>query len=132
MFDKLFYIFHCSVKNGFAQAERASFMLSTSIFLYASSLYFFFLVLAEANSPHPWIMPGVLLCLGIVNGLLTSKYFVGTGRYRRIIDRYGSPREINKRTRFFFRFISIGLFFLGSFAAFIAAGIMLSKYLHPW
>jgi hypothetical protein len=132
MLDKLYFIFHCSVKSGFAHAERASFMLSTSIFVYLSSFYFCFLVLIKANVPNPWIMSIALGCLALAIIYASSKYFVRTGRYRWIIDKHGSPRSISKTTRFWYRFIAVFLFFFGSFTTFIVAGIMLSKHLHSW
>ena len=132
MLDKLYHIFHCSVKSGFGHAERASFMLSSSIFLYGFSLYLLLLRLSKASTPNPWILSIVFVTVGVCAVYATSRYFVRTGRYRRIIDKYGSPRLISRKTRFVYRFIAIFLFFFGSFAAFIFAGIVLSRYWHPW
>lgn len=132
MLDRLYHVFHCSVIGGFGHAERASFMLSASFLMYGFSLFFFFLAVTRPDALNPWILPGIFIGVGIAAIYGTSRYFVGTGRYRRIIDKYGSPRSISRKTRFVYRFISIFLFFFGSFAAFIASGIMLSRHLHPW
>jgi len=131
MFDKLYYIFHSSVKSGFGHAERASFLLSASVLFYSYSLYFVLVVLTKSrvfNTTAFYILFGAF-GVGIIYG--ASKYFVGTGRYRRIIDKYESPRLLIKGKRFLYRFISFGLF-LGAFVAFIASGITLAKYLNPW
>ena len=130
MLDKLYYIFHSSVRNGFGHAERASFLLSISIVAYFGALCFLYIVLAKTSPPGPFIGPAIFLILGIGTIYGTSRYFVRTGRYRRIIAKYGNPRALDKRTRFLYRVISIGIFFTGSFAAFVATGIMLSKYLN--
>jgi hypothetical protein len=129
MLDKLYYIFHSSVKSGFGQAERASFLLSASITLYGYSLYFGFVILVKStlhNTASFYFLFGSL-GISIIYGV--SRYFVGTGRYRRIIEKYGSPRSLSKATRFTYRVLSIGVFFLGSLTAFIISAIALSKYL---
>lgn len=130
MFDKLYYIFHASIKSGFGHAERASFLLSASIALYCYSCYFFLVVLTESRLYNTPVFYALFACfgIGIIYGF--SKYFVARGRYRRIIEKYGSPRSVSKGTRVLFRIISIGLFFLGSLVTFIVSGIMLSKYLN--
>lgn len=132
MFDKLYYIFHCSMKNGFAHAERASFLLSFSVWIYIGALCFLVMIIANSIPDNPLIGCGVFVASGVGFIYFTSWYFVGSGRYRRIIEKYGNPRSLNRKTRLFYRFISIGLFFLGSFAAFAILGILLSRHLNPW
>lgn len=130
MLDKLYYIFHCSVKSGFAQAERASFMLSFSISIYVGALCFLIMIITKSAPSHPFLACAVFMAFGVALVYLSSWYFLSNGRYRRIIERYGSPRALNAQTRFFYRVISVGLFFIGSFVAFITTGIMLSQYLN--
>jgi hypothetical protein len=130
MLDKLYYIFHSSVKSGLGHAERASFLLSASITFFGYSLYFVLVILTESRLYNTLLFYTLFAAFGAGTIYGISRYFVGTGRYRRIIEKYGSPRSLNKQTRFIYRVISIGLFFIGSLAAFIISGIMLSRYLN--
>lgn len=128
MLDKLYYIFHCSVKGGLAHAERASFLLSSALTFYGYSLYFLLVVFTKSKVYNTPLFYIVFAAFGLATIFGTSRYFVKAGRYRRIIDKYGSPRSISKRKRFLYRCISFGLF-LGAFAAFTVTGIALGKYL---
>jgi hypothetical protein len=127
--DRLYYIFHCSIRSGFGHAERACLLLSASLMFYGYSIYFAIVILTNSDI-HPSILfysLVVLFGVGVMVG--PSRYFVKTGRYRRIIDKLGSPRDISRSKRFYYRIISIVLFFLGSLATFIFSGIMLSFHL---
>jgi hypothetical protein len=132
MFDKLYFIFYSSVKDGLGHAERASFLLSSSISLYFFSLYFLIVIFLKYSHPDPWIVPGIFIFIGISNGILTSKYFVGTGRYQTIIDKYGSPHDLSKGERILYILIALFLFFFGSVASFIVSCFMLIKYLNSF
>jgi hypothetical protein len=131
MLDRLYYIFHSSVKSGFGHAERASFLLSFSGTAYIGAFCFLLIVIARLPPPDSLLGPGIFLVFGITLIYGASKYFVGTGRYRRIIDKYGSPRALSKKKRFLYRLIAFGLF-TSSLALFIFAGITAGRYLNPW
>lgn len=121
MLDKLYYIFHCSIKRGFAHAERASFMLSFSAVAYLGALCFLVIHFANIRLANPLLSCAIFGLFGIGIIYLTSLYFVQSGRYRKIIAIHGSPAALSKRRILAYRLISFGIFF-GSFVAFAVSG----------
>lgn len=130
MIDRIFFIFYCSVRmKGFAHAERASLFLAIPAFLMLNSVYFLLTVYFKVIILNKLLYVGIIGSLGFVIPYLFSKFFVDSGRYRRIIAKYGSPRIVPKRTRVAYIIISWSIY-LASFACFVISGRILSDFLN--
>lgn len=129
--ERFFHMFYIGLKRGFGHAERASFLFATfqgyllvSFYLWFSS---FFLRSLLTSSPLIFaIIPAFLFGALII---INSRYFVKTGRYRRILDEYGSESKFTKRKKALYLSITI-LLYLSSLGLLMWSGVMLSKYLN--
>lgn len=130
MIDKIYFIFYCSVRmKGFAHAERASFFLAIPTFLIFNSIYFLITVFFNIKVLDKFIYVALIASFAFIIPYFLSKYFVGSGRYRRIIAKYGSPREVPPKTRIKYIIFSWSIYF-GAFVLFIVSGRILSDFLN--
>lgn len=128
-FHFLFYCSYCLIlKSDGTVMERASFLVSTSTSFISISLYLLFVVSFNIPFVNPLLIFPIVISLFLANGLLTSKYFVKSGRYLEIINSYS---RTSSATRKIYGMIA-ALLFLGSVALFIFSGITTSKYLNHW
>lgn len=127
-------MFYIGLKRGFGHAERAAFLFGFFQSLLLGSVYFIGsikvskLYSKEIITGSPKVYAFILLCLVIGLMYFNSRYFVKTGRYRRVLDKYGSESQFTKGQKAFYLSISILLVIL-SLGVFIWSGISLSRYL---
>ena len=99
IFEILYYYFYCLIikKENETGEERASFMLSASTSTLVIALYFLISIFKGENllNPHIFFFIGVLVY--VVNGLLTSRYFVKSERYQDIVKEYSNKTKGEKR-----------------------------------
>ena len=132
--ERLFHIFYVGVKRGFGHAERAAFIFALFQSFLLCSLYFFGSIGVSSIfskaliTGAPFIYAVILCCLVIGVFILNSKYFVKTGRYRKIIDKYGGQSQFTTRQRVIYLMVLILLITI-SMVIFIWSGISLSKHL---
>lgn len=129
MVDKLYYVFYMGIKRGFGHAERASFLMSSSLFFYVLSICMLIVALFKLQLPNLYFVGGIIIVFGIAIIYLTSYHFVKTGRYRKIIHKYGRISTLDKKKRIKY-LILILVIFLGAIVTFVASGIMMSQQLN--
>ncbi len=125
--DKLYYIFYSPLKKGLAHAERASFLLSIFFSLAFGCLYFLSAILLDLRFSNGYVFAAIMAIVFALIFMFNSRFFVKTGRYRRIVDKYGMISKLSKRRKLF-NLILILFLILGSFILFAWSGILLSEY----
>gem|GEM_PF-3128846 len=129
LYHFLFYMSYCLIsKSDGTVMERASLLVSTGVFFIVLSLYFLITVFLKLPIMDARFLVVIVMIIGMMNGFLTSRYFVKTGRYLEIINSY---HKTTSRTRVVYAMVAV-FYYLGSFALFVFAGITLARYLHPW
>lgn len=129
LYHFLFYCSYCLIsKSDGTVMERASFLVSTAMFFLTVSFYFLLTVVFRLPMMNAKIFFGLVMIVGVANGLLTSKYFVKTGRYLEIINGYNKTSMAVRKS---YGLIAALLFF-GSLALLIFSGITASRYLNHW
>ncbi len=128
--DKLFHIFYIGLRNGIGKAERASFLFAIFQSLLFSSIYFLGSSMISRKVIINTPLLYALLPSGIAVGLIfiNSRYFVKTGRYRKILDKYGSESRTSRSRKVVSLIVSLFLVII-SFCTFVLSGISLSRHL---
>lgn len=127
--DKLYYLFYKSINRGFGQAERASFLLSLFLFFLFGSVQMIFTVIFQI-AINNFLIYSIIFCLvGIAIFVFMSSYYVKSGRYINIKDRYKSSNKVGKSNRTWNLLLILLLIFF-SLVTFTLSGIVLSEYLH--
>ena len=123
--DFLYFAFYCLVikKENETGEERASFLLSGSTSTLIVASYFLASIVKGDNLVDPIILFFAGTLVYVLNGWLTSRYFVRSGRFQVIIERFSRKTNIEKKV-----YAIIGLiFFIGSFVLFGLAGYNFSR-----
>lgn len=130
MYDFLYYTYYCLVLKGKKYGsgeERASFMLSVVVSFYIIAVYFFVTIQFRLNIINPKVVAisMALLLFGMMH--FHRVYFVKTGRYIQIKEKYNNT---SKRAKFIYGIFAL-IMFLVSPVAFFVTAIFLGQYANP-
>lgn len=120
VFDLLYYSFYCLVikKEHETGEERAAFMLSGTTSTLLMALYFVVSTINKGNLLAPWALFIAGVTVYLVNGIWTSRYFVRSGRYKKVIDTFSQEKQSQRKIYAIVAF----LLMIGSFVLFAFAG----------
>jgi hypothetical protein len=120
--DHVFFLFYSGINKGFARAERASFLVSLFVVLLIGGMYMIVPVLLKMpiTKPMLFVVIYVLIAFGVF--IFNSHFYVKSGRYRVIKDRFGQPRS--KSLSLLFTLLLIA----ASFIWFAVLGLLFSDF----
>lgn len=127
--DRLYYFIYSCINRGLGQAERAAFVLSIFTSLLFASFYCQVTILVHKGIKTPLLYSILFSSIVLAIFIFNSKYFVKSGRYRRIVENFGTVRKLSKRRRA----LNLGIIIIAiivAFMLFVYSGINLAKHLN--